>query len=146
MKTVQLWFTPMAGETIGIVLKVDSITNEDKAYIGHCNRGNTEQQDIKRILEFGAKFPLGIARNLMGADDKALTEIETKGKSQVQIVRAHLERYGSITSMTAFVSYKITRLSHIIYVLREVLNIKSVMEQSSKKKRYARYKLITELF
>lgn len=41
-------------------------------------------------------------------------------KSQAQIIKEHLEKYGSITSMEAFEKYRITRLSGRIFDLRDM--------------------------
>lgn len=49
------WHTPMTG-TIGIVCVRDVHTKERKAYIGHTLPGNTETQDIIRIIDTGAKI------------------------------------------------------------------------------------------
>lgn len=43
----------------------------------------------------------------------------TKTLSQKDAVLKHLKRHGAITSLTAFTRYGITRLSHVIYVLRK---------------------------
>lgn len=60
--------------------------------------------------------------------------------TQEQIVLAHLKEHGSITSMTAFRLYSITRLSGRIYNLRHAgYCIPKVYEQSANGARYARY-------
>ena len=37
--------------------------------------------------------------------------------TQVEMIKTHLKRYGSITSWEAIKRYKITRLSSVIYIL-----------------------------
>lgn len=37
--------------------------------------------------------------------------------TQVDVIREHLERFGSITSLEAIKKYDITRLSAVIYIL-----------------------------
>ena len=46
--------------------------------------------------------------------------------TQVGVVREHLERFGSITSLEAIKKYDITRLSAVIYILvhRDGLKLK----------------------
>ena len=39
-------------------------------------------------------------------------------KTQLQMIQNHLEIYGNITSWEAIQHYRITRLSHYIYLLR----------------------------
>ena len=60
---------------------------------------------------------------------------------QTKIVLKHIQRYGSITSLTAFQMYNITRLSHAIYMLRKSgYKIKTTLVYIQKnKKRYGRY-------
>lgn len=54
-------------------------------------------------------------------------------KTQKELIEKHLLKKGKITSWEAFKRYGITRLSHIIYLLRkEDYNIKSV--STTKKK------------
>lgn len=51
-----------------------------------------------------------------------------KKESQVNVVLRHFKRYGRITSMQAFQLYQITRLSAIVFTLRESgLKIKTEM-------------------
>ena len=59
-------------------------------------------------------------------------------ESQKTKVLKHLLRYGSITSKRAFESYGITRLSSIIYRLREHYCIETHMKYG-KKENYAKY-------
>lgn len=59
-------------------------------------------------------------------------------KTQKELIEKHLLKKGKITSWEAFKRYGITRLSHIIYLLRkEDYNIKSV--RTTKKNRYGHY-------
>jgi hypothetical protein len=39
-------------------------------------------------------------------------------KTQLEMIKNHLEIYGNITSLEAITHYRITRLSHYIYLLR----------------------------
>lgn len=60
------------------------------------------------------------------------------GKTQLDDVLEHLEKYGSITSMEAITEYGATRLSAIIYKLRhQGYNISTEM-LTVKSKRYGR--------
>ena len=63
--------------------------------------------------------------------------------TQINIVRKHLNKGKSITSLQAFkMANPITRLSAIIHRLRgEGMKIKTVWEVSKKGKRYAKYTL-----
>lgn len=71
--------------------------------------------------------------------------LDTQGK----IVKAHLERNGSITSMEAFRKYNITRISAIIYTLRHS-GMKIETERVNKKNKegkvmnYGIYHLVKE--
>ena len=58
-------------------------------------------------------------------------------KTQKQLIEKHLLEKGEITSWEAFEIYGITRLSHIIYVLRRKYDIISV--STTKKNRYGHY-------
>ena len=58
-------------------------------------------------------------------------------ETQKQLIEKHLLEKGKITSWEAFEIYGITRLSHIIYVLREKYDIISV--STTKKNRYGHY-------
>lgn len=58
-------------------------------------------------------------------------------KTQKQLIEKHLLEKGKITSWEAFEIYGITRLSHIIYVLRRKYDIISV--STTKKNRYGHY-------
>ena len=63
--------------------------------------------------------------------------------TQINIVRKHLNKGKSITSLQAFkMANPITRLSSIIHRLRgEGMKIKTVWEVSKKGKRFAKYEL-----
>lgn len=54
----------------------------------------------------------------------ALTPKGKFPKTQKEAIMWHLQDFGSITSMEAFSEYGITRLSHIIYVLRRNTNMR----------------------
>ena len=58
-------------------------------------------------------------------------------ETQKQLIEKHLLEKGKITSWEAFEIYGITRLSHIIYVLRRKYDIISV--RTTKKNRYGHY-------
>lgn len=58
-------------------------------------------------------------------------------ETQKQLIEKHLLEKGKITSWEAFEIYGITRLSHIIYVLRRKYDIISV--STTKKNRYGHY-------
>lgn len=58
-------------------------------------------------------------------------------QTQKQLIEKHLLEKGKITSWEAFEIYGITRLSHIIYVLRRKYDIISV--STTKKNRYGHY-------
>jgi len=68
-----------------------------------------------------------------------------KVKRQEDIVRAHLELNGTITSMEAFERYHITRLAGIIYRLRKTMDIETITlhghDQYGVYTQYAEYKL-----
>lgn len=54
-----VWFTDMSG-TIGIVrTQYDSrpVSDRTKYHIGRCQNGNSEIEDIRFIIEWGANFP-----------------------------------------------------------------------------------------
>lgn len=57
-----------------------------------------------------------------------------KVSSQKMAILKHLKKHGSITSMEAFKKYGVTRLSGIIYQLRDDNNIKTIMIET--KNRY----------
>lgn len=63
--------------------------------------------------------------------------------TQINIVRKHLKKGKSITSLQAFkMANPITRLSAIIHRLRgEGMKIKTIWEVSKKGKRFAKYEL-----
>lgn len=58
-------------------------------------------------------------------------------ETQKQLIEKHLLEKGKITSWEAFEIYGVTRLSHIIYVLRRKYGIISV--STTKKNRYGHY-------
>jgi hypothetical protein len=59
-----IWFSPMGQHIIGIVVKRDKITGENKAYIG-TGDGQDEKEDMKKITLIGASFPLSEAIRLI---------------------------------------------------------------------------------
>ena len=58
-------------------------------------------------------------------------------ETQKQLIEKYLLEKGKITSWEAFEIYGVTRLSHIIYVLRKKYDIISV--STTKKNRYGHY-------
>ena len=61
--------------------------------------------------------------------------------TQVEQVAAHLEKYGSITSIEAFGLYRITRLASCIHDLRKAgVEIETELVYEGKK-HYAKYKV-----
>ena len=58
-------------------------------------------------------------------------------ETQKQLIEKHLLEKGKITSWEAFAIYGVTRLSHIIYILRRKYDIISV--STTKKNRYGHY-------
>lgn len=61
--------------------------------------------------------------------------------TQVEQVAAHLEKYGTITSIEAFGLYRITRLASCIHVMRDAgVEIETEMHYDGKK-RWAVYKM-----
>ena len=70
-----------------------------------------------------------------------------KKKSQVEKVLIHLIKFGTITSWEAIQTYRITRLSDKIYLLRKKgINISTIdssnINQEGIKTEFATYKLI----
>lgn len=71
-----------------------------------------------------------------------------KQNSQINDVIKHLKAYGSITSLEAFEYYGITRLSGIIYRLKNEFGMDIETENKTKKNRhgnicnYAKYHLL----
>jgi len=59
-----------------------------------------------------------------------------KQNSQIIDVLKHLKTYGSITSIEAFEYYGITRLSGIIYRLRNEQDLEIITENKTKKNRH----------
>jgi hypothetical protein len=75
---------------------------------------------------------------------KTTSKEEDKIKTQIKIVRDHLERYGKITGEVAYQNYDIYRLSSIINRLRKRDKIKTYMKWNKwKTSRYAEYILKT---
>lgn len=71
--------------------------------------------------------------------------IKPRRISQEDMVLEHMRRYGSITSMTAFRMYDITRLSAKVFILRKRGNdIITLRETSPSGKNYGRYVLREE--
>lgn len=67
--------------------------------------------------------------------------------NKVELVLKHLERYGSITSWRAIKSYRVTRLSSIIFNLkRKGYDIRTIMMDSDSEysSRYAKYVMLKE--
>lgn len=62
-------------------------------------------------------------------------------KNQKEIILAHIEQYGNISTLEGYNKYKIMRVGSVINILRnEGYNIQTKMETNKKsKKRYARY-------
>ena len=60
-----LWFTPMTGGTIGIVLGKDDITEEKKGYIGVCS-GTNETANQIHIARTGQKISLAVMKEIIG--------------------------------------------------------------------------------
>lgn len=56
------WFSHTKG-IIGIIACLDVITKQKKAYIGIGNNRN-EEEDIKHIVEMGAKLPIEIVNSI----------------------------------------------------------------------------------
>ena len=56
------WYNTGNGDLIGIVECTDPITKEIKYYIG-IGEGDSEEQDIKEIKEWGAKFYPEVFKN-----------------------------------------------------------------------------------
>ncbi len=50
-----IWFTPMSGHTLGIVMGEDEVTKERKAYIGVAE-GYDEHTDTRIIADTGVKI------------------------------------------------------------------------------------------
>lgn len=49
------WYTPLTGETIGIVKTKNPITGEEKFRIG-CGKGLNELEDAEHIKSWGARL------------------------------------------------------------------------------------------
>ena len=67
--------------------------------------------------------------------------------NKTQKVKEYLEEHGKITSWEAIQKFRATRLSAIIYNLRNVyeMNIQTVMKLSEEKTPYAEYVLVKEV-
>lgn len=68
---------------------------------------------------------------------------------QFDMIKNHLEKYHTITSMEAFKRYGITRLSAVIYNLRDaglkiVTEFETTPNRYGKKTTYAVYRLVKE--
>jgi len=55
------WFT--GRDSIGIVLIYDEYDGY-KSYIGNCQEGNDEMEDVMYISQYGSKFPIEAAKKL----------------------------------------------------------------------------------
>ena len=55
------WFT--GRDSIGIVLVYDEYDGY-KSYIGTCQDGNSEMEDVMFISQYGTKFPIQVAKEL----------------------------------------------------------------------------------
>ena len=64
--------------------------------------------------------------------------------TQNEQILTHIKEYGSITTMEAFRSYGITRLSGRIFELRKTHKIVGTMETNDNGKQYVRYTLEDE--
>lgn len=58
-----VWFTH-GNECIGVVMGIDSVTKERKAYVGLGSPGNEESQDVESIVKYGTKIYYSIAEQL----------------------------------------------------------------------------------
>ena len=65
-----------------------------------------------------------------------------KKRTQVDIVKDHLDDYGLITSWEAIQEYRITRLASVIYILRNEYELKINSNwESNNGKSWVEYKL-----
>jgi hypothetical protein len=67
------WYT--ARDVVGIVLVYDRFDGY-KAYIGSGQPGYTEHQDIQHIMNWGAKFPIDVAKQIFTNIDFNQTEFD----------------------------------------------------------------------
>lgn len=64
--TNSMWFSTMNNpRTIGIVIGVDEVTAETKAYIG-IGQGLSQKEDEINISQYGSSFPMCSALTLFG--------------------------------------------------------------------------------
>ena len=56
--------------SVGIVLGVDEITGERKAYIGVRVSGSSEQKDIESIRQFGSPLGLDVLKTIVNFLEK----------------------------------------------------------------------------
>lgn len=62
-------------------------------------------------------------------------------KTQLELIKNHLEIYGNITSWEAIQHYRITRLSHYIYLLRSEGKTITSERVKDNDKHFVNYKL-----
>ena len=62
-------------------------------------------------------------------------------RTQIEVIKNHLEIYGNITSWEAISLYRITRLSHYIYLLRNDGKTIESERVESNGKNFVNYKL-----
>jgi hypothetical protein len=77
------WFSPGTRDIIGIVLGIDVITEEYKAYIGR-GYGHTIDGDVEFIMQYGAKFPW--AEAVMVIQRHGVTILDPKGWNELLTV------------------------------------------------------------
>lgn len=58
------WFTPAVGGPVGIIVGVDEVTGEHKAYIGSLAASTTEKVDAQQIAEYGSKLDLWVLQEI----------------------------------------------------------------------------------
>lgn len=83
-----------------------------ESLIGPGKKSN--DRNIKKLLKAQSKIELRKETRSVSFNRQA-----TAGETQIKEVEAHLEEFGSITSLDAIKEYGITRLSHVIYMLRK---------------------------
>lgn len=99
-----------AKQTIEAQLKAREFYAE--SLIGPGKKSN--DRNIKKLLKAQSKIELRKETKSVSFNRQA-----TAGETQIKEVEAHLEEFGSITSLDAIKEYGITRLSHVIYMLRK---------------------------